>query len=502
MPELTTTSGGASSAAESEGRNARRWWILAVLGIAQLMVVLDVTVVNIALPSAQKALGFSNDNRQWIITAYALAFGSLLLVGGRIGDMFGRRRVFIGGAIGFAVASAIGGAAPSFEVLVAARALQGGFAALLAPAALSLLTTTFTDPGERGRAFAVWGAIGGGSGAFGLLLGGLLTQSLSWRWTLFVNLAFAVPAALGALALLRSRESTVRPHIDVPGTVTATCGLFALVYGFAHAQTHGWGSFTTVAFLVAGAVVLAAFVAIQMRSRHPLLPLRIVLERNRGGSFLALGTLGAGMFGVFLFLTYYLQQTLGYSPLETGIAFLPLTGALVVTAGLSTRMMPRTGPRPVVAAGMALSAVGLILLAQLGVHASYATQVLPGLTIMGAGIGLVFPPATNLATLGVDTGDAGVASALVNTTSQVGGSLGTALLSTVAATAASSFVTGKQPTTALLAHAAVHGYTTAFWWAAGIFAVGALLTALLLRGSARPVHAGGIEPEIQPAAAS
>ncbi len=501
MPEQTRASGRAAPSVVDDGDNGRRWWILAVLGIAQLMVVLDVTVVNIALPSAQKALGFSNDNRQWIITAYALAFGSLLLIGGRIGDMFGRKRTFIGGAIGFAVASAIGGAAPSFEVLVAARALQGAFAALLAPAALSLLTTTFTDPGERGRAFAVWGAIGGGAGAFGLLLGGLLTQSLSWRWTLFVNLAFAVPAALGALALLRSRDNVARPRIDVPGTATATGGLFALVYGFAHAQSHGWGSSTTVAFLVAGVVLLAAFVAIQMRSRHPLLPLRIVLDRNRGGSFLALGALGAGMFGVFLFLTYYLQQTLGYSPLKTGVAFLPLTGALVISAGMSTRLTPRAGPRPIIAAGMVLTAVGLVLLAQLGMHASYATQVLPGLTIMGAGIGLVFPPATDLATLGVDPADAGVASALVNTTSQVGGSLGTALLSTLAATAASSFVVGKQPTADLLAHAAVHGYTTAFWWAAGIFAIGALLTFLLLRGNARPLQAG-IEPEVQPAGAS
>jgi predicted MFS family arabinose efflux permease len=248
-------------------------------------------------------------------------------------------------------------------------------------------------------------------------------------------------------------------------------------------------------------LLLAAFVTIQMRSRHPLLPLRIVLDRNRGGSFLALGALGAGMFGVFLFLTYYLQQTLGYSPLKTGVAFLPLTGALVISAGMSTRMTPRAGPRRIIAAGMALTAVGLVLLAQLGVHASYATEVLPGLTIMGAGIGLVFPPATDLATLGVDPGDAGVASALVNTTSQVGGSLGTALLSTLAATAASSFVVGKQPTAGLLAHAAVHGYTTAFWWAAGIFAVGALLTFLLLRGNARPLQAR-IEPEVQPAGAS
>jgi EmrB/QacA subfamily drug resistance transporter len=487
MSAQTTASKGVASAAASDGAHARRWWILAVLGIAQLMVVLDATVVNIALPSAQHALGFSNANRQWIITAYALAFGSLLLVGGRIGDLFGRKRTFIAGAIGFALASAIGGAAPSFDVLVAARALQGAFAALLAPAALSLLSTTFTDPGERGKAFAVWGAIAGGAGAFGLLLGGVLTQSLSWRFTMFVNLAFAVPAALGALALLRSQASVARPRIDVPGTLTATGGLFALVYGFAQAQTRGWGSSTTMTFLSAGVLLLVAFVAIQIRSRHPLLPLRVVLDRNRGASFLALGVLGAGMFGVFLFLTYYLQQTLGYSPIQTGVAFLPMTGALVITAGLSTRMMPRTGPRPIVVAGMVLAAIGLVLLAQLGVHASYAAQVLPGLIIVGAGIGLVFPPATDMATLGVDATDAGVASALVNTTTQVGGSLGTALLSTLAATAASTYLAAQQPTTNLLTHAAVHGYTTAFWWAAGIFAVGALLTGLLLRGRTRQV---------------
>ena len=491
MPANMTASAQARPAADRRGDHAWRWWILAVLGIAQLMVVLDATVVTIALPSAQKALHFSNANRQWIVTAYALAFGSLLLVGGRIGDLFGRKRTFIAGAIGFALASAIGGAAPSFEVLVAARALQGAFAALLAPAALSLLTTTFTDPSERGRAFAIWGAIAGGSGAFGLLLGGVLTQSLSWRWTLLINLAFAIPAALGALALLRSEARVGRPRIDVPGTLTATGGLFALVYAFAHAQTHGWGSATTVVFLAAGVALLVTFVAIQVRVKHPLLPLRVVLERNRGGSFLALGVLGAGMFGVFVFLTYFLQQTLGYSPLKTGIAFLPLTAALVIAAGVtSARLLPRTGPRPVIAAGMALSGAGLVLLAQLGVHASYATQVLPGLVALGAGLGLVFPPATNIATLGVDATDAGVASALVNTTTQVGGSLGTALLSTISASAATSYLASRQPTGLALANAAVHGYTAAFWWAAGIFAVGGLIAALLLRGRTRDVPAG------------
>jgi EmrB/QacA subfamily drug resistance transporter len=489
-------------AAPRAGDRRGRWWILGVLGIAQLMVVLDATVVNIALPSAQKALHFSNDNRQWIVTAYALAFGSLLLLGGRIGDLFGRKRTFVGGAIGFAVASALGGAAQSFDVLVAARALQGVFAALLAPAALSLLTTTFTNPDERGKAFAVWGAIGGGAGALGLLLGGVLTQSLSWRWTMFVNLGFAIPAALGAFALLHSESNAVKPRIDVRGTVTATGGLFALVYGLAHAQTHGWGSRTTVGFLVTGGLLLATFVMSQTRSEHPLLPLSIVLERNRGGSFLALGVLGAGMFGVFLFLTYYLQQTLGYSPLKTGLAFLPLTGALVITSGVtSTRVLPRTGPRPLFAAGMALAAIGLALLAQLGVHASYATQVLPGLILVGAGLGLVFPPATNIATLGVKAADAGAASALANTAPQIGGSIGTALLSTLAASATSSYLTDTQARAHLAARAAVHGYTVAFWWSAGIFAAGALATGLLVRGKLRdPVPSA--QPEAQPLGAA
>lgn len=496
MPAQTMTSDRAAPVVGSDGDQRRRWWILAVLGIAQLMVVLDATVVNIALPSAQKGLHFSNDSRQWIITAYALAFGSLLLLGGRIGDLFGRKRTFVGGAIGFAVASAFGGAAQSFDVLVAARALQGVFAALLAPAALSLLTTTFTDPDERGKAFAVWGAIGGGAGALGLLLGGVLTQSLSWRWTMFVNLGFAIPAALGAFALLQSKSNAVKPRIDVPGTLTATGGLFALVYGLAHAQTHGWGSSTTVGFLVAGVLLLATFVAIQARSPHALLPLPIVRERNRGGSFLALGVIGAGMFGVFLFLTYYLQQNLGYSPLKTGFAFLPMTGALVITAGISARVLPRSGPRPLFAVGMALAAVGLVLLAQLGLHASYATEVLPGLILVGAGIGLVFPPATNIATSGVNAADAGVASALVNTAPQVGGSIGTALLSTFAASATSSYLAGTHATATVVARAAVHGYTTAFWWSAGIFAAGALITGLLVRGKLRePAPRAQSEPQ-------
>jgi EmrB/QacA subfamily drug resistance transporter len=466
--------------------HARRWLILLVLGIAQLMVVLDATIVNIALPSAQDALGFSNDGRQWIVTAYALAFGSLLLLGGRIGDLFGRKRTFVVGLLGFAGASVLGGLAQSFGVLVGARALQGLFGALLAPSALSLLTTTFTEPGERGRAFGIFGAVAVGGAAIGLLLGGILTEYLSWRWCLYVNLVIAVPAALAAMSLLHNQAPAVKPRLDIPGTLTASGGLFAIVYGLANAQTHSWGAALTVGMLAAGVVLVAAFAAIQRRSRNPLLPLRVVLDRDRGGSFLAMGLAGAGVFGVFLFLTYYLQQTLGFSPIKTGLAFLPMTFAIVVTAtSSSTKLLPRIGPRPLIGGGMLLAAVGMLTLTGVGVDTAYATHVLPGLMIIGAGMGLVFSSAMATATFGVEPADAGVASALVNTMQQVGGSIGTALLSTLAATTVTSDLAGRAPDPALLASAAVHGYTTAFWWATAIFAGGALLCTALLTSRSR-----------------
>jgi EmrB/QacA subfamily drug resistance transporter len=501
MPQQPTASGGVAATEGGDPVHARRWWIFAVLGIAQLMIVLDITVVNIALPSAQKALHFSNNGREWVVTAYALAFGSLLLAGGRLGDLFGRKRIFVASAIGFGAASALGGAAQSFGVLVAARGLQGVFAALMAPAALSLVSTAFTDPGERGTAFGVWGAIGGAGAAVGLLLGGVLTQDLSWRWTLFVNLAFAFVAAVGAVALLRRDVSSAREPIDIPGTVAATGGLFALVYGFAYAQNHSWGSSTTVACLVAGVVLLVAFVAIQIRVAHPLMPLRVVLDRNRGGSYLALAIVGLGTFGVFLFLTYYLQEIKGYSPSRTGIAFLPFAAASVIAAGVANaRVVPRTGPGPVIAAGMALSAIAMGLFAQLGVHSTYVADLLPAQVLGGAGLGLVFAPATDFAIRGVEPGDSGVASGLVNATNQVGGSLGLALLSTLAATATAHYLAGKNPTPSVMASASVHGYTTGFWWAAGFFAAGALITGLLMHGRApQPASQTRAETNPQPA---
>jgi EmrB/QacA subfamily drug resistance transporter len=458
----------------------RRWAILAILGLAQLMVVLDATIVNIALPSAQKALHFSNDNRQWIVTSYSLAFGSLLLLGGKISDLFGRKWTFVAGLSGFALASAVGGAAQSFVMLATARAFQGAFGALLAPAALSLLTTTFTDTGERNKAFGIYGAIAGSGASVGLLLGGLLTQYLDWRFSMYVNLVFAAVAVSGAITLLHNQAPAVKPRIDIPGALTVTSGLFALVYGFSHAQTTSWSDGVTIAALTAGVGLLAAFVAIERRVSSPLLPLRVVMDRNRAAAFISMGLAAVAMFGVFLFLTYYLQVSRGYSPVTTGLAFLPMTLVVMISAVVATtRLRARVGPRPLMVSGMALGAIGMLMLRGIGLDSSYAGVILPGLVVMGTGLGLVFSTAMNSATLGVESQDAGVASATVNAAQQVGASLGTALLSTLAASAATSVLAGHRPTPALVAHAAIHGYTTAFTVSAGVFAAAAVIAGLL-----------------------
>ncbi|WP_338703055.1 MFS transporter [Streptomyces sp. Q6] len=478
----TAPPGGGAVPYAGGGKHEHRWLILAVIGIAQLMVVLDATIVNIALPSAQQDLGFSDGNRQWIVTAYALAFGSLLLLGGRIADLVGRKTVFIAGLAGFAAASAFGGAATSFGMLVAARALQGAFGALLAPAALSLLTTTFTDPKERAKAFGIYGAIAGAGGAVGLLLGGVLTEYLDWRWCLFVNLAFAVVAILGGLRLLHGGRPTDRPKLDVPGTVLVSVGLFCIVYGFSNAETHDWSDVQTWGFLLVGVVLLAAFSWWETRAGHPLLPLRVVLDRDRGASYLAMFIAGAGMFGVFLFLTYYLQQILGYSPVQTGVAFLPLVACMVVSSIITTnKLVPRFGPKPIVPLGMALAAAAMVWLTFLGLDSTYAAHVMPPLLVQGVGMGLIFATAMNLATGGVAAHDAGVASAMVNTSQQVGGSIGTALLNTLATTAATSYLVGKQPTPQVQAQASIESYSTAYWWSALFFAVGFLVTLVLYR---------------------
>ena len=490
-----------ATTAAQDPHHENRWRILAILGIAQLMVVLDATIVNIALPSAQRSLGFSDESRQWVITAYALAFGSLLLLGGRIGDLFGRRRTFVIGLLGFAVASAIGGAAQSFGVLVGARVLQGLFGALLAPSALGLLTTTFTAPVERAKAFGIFGAIAGGGAAIGLLLGGILTEYLSWRWCLYVNLLFAIPAAVGAAALVKTPARTGRAHLDIPGTIATSVGLFSLVFGFSHAETTSWTDPVTLAFLASAAILLATFIALQRRVAHPLLPLHVILDRNRGGSYLAIGISGAGIFGVFLFLTFFLQNSLGFSPIQTGLAFLPMSACIITTATTgSTKLVPRFGARPLVPLGMGLAALAMLYFTRLSVDSTYAADVLPGLLVMGVGFGLIFSPSFASATLGVAPSDAGVASAMVNTSQQVGGSIGTALLSTLAASAVTDYASTRPRTADVMAAAAVHGYTTAFAVAAALFAVGAVVCGLTFRPGPPQAQAARV-PSGEPALA-
>ncbi len=458
--------------------DSKRWLALVVIAISQLMIVLDASIVNIALPSAQRALHISNADRQWVVTAYTLAFGGLLLLGGRISDYLGRKRVFVVGLIGFAASSALGGLAPNSALLFGARALQGAFAALMAPAALSLLTVTFTEPRERARAFGVYGGIAGGGAAIGLVLGGLLTQYASWRWCLLVNVPVALGAAFAATRVVRESRAEGRAHYDVPGAVTVTLGLVALVYGFTKAETDGWASSTTIALLAAAIILLASFVLIEVRSSHPLLPLRVVLDRNRGGSFLASLLVGSALFGMFLFLTYYLQGTLHYSALKSGFAFLPFSLGIIVSAGLASSLLPRFGPRNLMAAGLAMATLGMVWFTQLAVESSYAIHVLPAEIIMSVGMGLVFVPLSSTALIGVADHDAGVASALVNTTQQVGGSLGTALLNTIAASATASYLVAHRGATAI---GLVHGYTTAFVFSAVILAVGLASTLLLIR---------------------
>jgi EmrB/QacA subfamily drug resistance transporter len=463
---------------------SRRWWALATVALAQLMVVLDSTVVNIALPAAQADLGFTNGERQWVVTGYSLAFGSLLLLGGRLSDLIGRKRTFIIGLIGFAGASALGGAATSFGMLIGARVLQGAFGALLAPTALAVLTTTFTVPKERARAFGIFGAIAGAGGAFGLLLGGFLTQNFDWRWNLYINVFIAIFGVIGAVIFVTSaKRSGPRPKLDVPGTLLVSAALFSLVYGFSNAETDGWGSALTWGFLAAAGVLLIAFALWQRRATHPLLPLSIILDRNRGAAFSSVLISGAGMFGVFLFVTYYLQTSLHYTPVQTGLAFLPMIAMLITAAQLSTNIfLRRFGPKVMVPFGMILATIAMAYLTHLDVTSTYAADILPPLMILGFGIGSIMPASMQTATLGVDLRFAGVASAMVNTSQQVGGSIGTALLNTLAATAATDYLAAHvPPTAAVAAQAAIHSYAIAYWWGAAFFAFGAILSALLFR---------------------
>ncbi|MFC4064158.1 DHA2 family efflux MFS transporter permease subunit [Actinoplanes subglobosus] len=476
-------------------RESGRWWALVVLALAQLMVVLDATIVNIALPTAQADIGFSDADRQWVVTGYALAFGSLLLLGGRLSDFFGRKRMFLIGLIGFALASALGGAATSLEMLIVARALQGAFGAALAPAALSLLSTTFTEPAERGKAFGIFGAISGAGGGIGLLLGGVLTEYASWRWCLYVNLVIAAIAVAGAMLKLKDEPVAAHGRIDIPGTVTAVVGLVGLVYGLGKAETDGWTAGWTLGPIAVGVVALIAFVLIERRVESPLLPLRVVLDRNRGGSYASIAIAGAGMFGIFLFLTYFLTTVLQFTPVKTGLAFLPMLGSVMLTATTAGSFLaPKVGPRPLVPVGALVAAGGMLFLTRLDLDSTYAGGVLPGLIIIGLGLGLVFAPTQNAATAGVEHRDAGVASAMINTVQQIGGSIGTALLSSFYATAITDYMAGKPASAQPMA--LISGYHTVFWWSAGFFVLAAVVAAFLFRTG--PLD---VDPDAPPAMA-
>jgi EmrB/QacA subfamily drug resistance transporter len=481
----------ATSKADAGGYD-RRWLALAVIAIAQLMVVLDSTIVNIALPSAQQALHISLANRQWVVTAYALAFGGLLLLGGRISDFMGRKRAFIIGLVGFGLASALAGAAQDQGWLFGARALQGAFGALMAPAALSLVSVTFTEPHERAKAFAVFGGVSGGGGAIGLILGGVLTEYASWRWTLFVNTPIAIAAAVAAVAVVHESKAEGEAHYDLPGVITSSLGLVALVYGFTKADSDGWASGSTVSLLIGSVVLLAVFVFIESRAPHPLLPIRVFTERNRAGSFIGSLLLGMTLFGMFLFLVYYLQGTQHYSAVKSGFAFLPFGGGIVAAAGGASVLLPRIGPRPLMVGGFISCALAMASFSLLKVDSGYALHILPGLILMSLGVGFAFVSMSSTALVGVHDDDAGVASALVNTTQQVGGSLGIALLNTIAASATATYIAHHG-----IAHAnagAVHGYTVAFLWE-----LGALLLAAVVSVAMITTHQGSSSPDVETA---
>ncbi|MEU4501543.1 MFS transporter [Streptomyces sp. NPDC024089] len=491
-----------------------RWKALAFIALAQLMVVLDATIVNIALPHAQTALDISDANKQWVITAYALAFGGLLLFGGRIADLWGRKRTFVVGLIGFALASALGGAAQNQAMLFGSRALQGVFGALLAPAALSLLAVMFTDAKERAKAFGIYGAIAGGGGAVGLILGGFLTQALNWRWTFFVNIPFAIVAAAGAYFVIREPAgSRNRASLDIPGVVLSALGLVSLVYGFTRAESAGWSDGLTIGMFVASAVLLLSFVLTESKVKSPLLPLRVLLDRNRGGVYLSLGLAVIAMFGLFLFLTYYLQVVKGYSPIRTGFAFLPMIAGMITgSTQIGARLMTRVPARKLMGPGFLVAAIGMLLLTQLEIGSSYVGLILPAQLLLGLGMGTAFMPAMSLATHGVEPRDSGVASAMVNTSQQVGGAIGTALLNTIAASAATAYASshtalGARNPELLKLQSMVHGFTGAIWWAVGILVVASAIAVTFInagRPSAGPATGGsgsgeadGVEDEFR-----
>ncbi|WP_083259709.1 MFS transporter [Cellulosimicrobium cellulans] len=471
---LADASADCPAAPADEQRSSRRWWILVVLALTQLLVVLDGTIVSIALPQAQAELGLTDAQRQWVVTAYALAFGALLLLGGRVADYWGRKRSFLLGMVGFGVASLLAGFARDGVELVAARGLQGAFAALLAPAALALLTVAFPSGKDRNTAFAVFGSVAGVGAAVGLVLGGLLTELTDWRWCLWVNVPVVVAGLVAGSLMIRESRAEGDNRYDVLGTVLVVLGLGALVYGLTLAE-HSWTAPATIACLVAGVVLLAAFVVVEARTAQPLLPLRVVRDRVRGGAFLLQAIVGTLMIGALLYLSFHLQVVMGLSPLRAGLGSVPMTLVILALAPVVTALLPRTGPRPLMVAGPLVAAVGLLLLSRITVGGAYAAEVLPAQLVLGVGLSLVLVPLQNVALAGVAPHDAGAASATVNAAMQVGGSVGLSVFTTIYA--------GALPAAGAPAPAdLVDGYSAVFVAAAVTMALGAVLAFALVRG--------------------
>jgi EmrB/QacA subfamily drug resistance transporter len=441
---LSMTEVSVNNVVHAEVPDPRRWFALVVIAIAQLMVVLDASIVNIALPHAAlpKALGglnISRQNYQWAVTAYTLTFGGFLLLGGRIGDYVGRKKVFVIGLAGFAGASLLGGFSQNQQMLFGARALQGMFGALLAPAALSLISVTFTDSKERARAFGVYGALSGVGAAIGLIAGGLLTQYLSWRWCLFVNTPMAIIALSLAIPELRESKVEGHPHYDVPGALSATAGMVSVVYGVSRASTLGWGSTSVWPYIALGAFLLAVFFVIESRRAQPLLPLRLITDRVRGGSYLTNILVALGIFGMFLFMTFYFQNVHQYSAVRSGLLFLPFSVGVIISAGVTSQLLPKVGPRPLATVGCLMGAVGLFYLSFITASSSYVAQVLPPMIIISLGLGLAFVSLASTALFNVSDNDTGAASAVLTTAQQIGGSFGTAIQATIFVSTGTAF---------------------------------------------------------------
>jgi EmrB/QacA subfamily drug resistance transporter len=478
----------------------KRWFALAVIVAAQFMVILDVAIVNVALPSIKTDLHFSQESLQWVITAYSIFFGGVLLLGGRLADLLGRRRLFMAGLLLFTVSSLLDGFAWSESSLIAFRSLQGLGAALLSPAALSILTTTFREGRERNVALGIWGAASGSGGAAGVLLGGALTSSLSWSWIFFIN----VPVGLLVLAvtpwLLRESRADLRHrHFDMAGAASITGGLMLLVYAMTRATQHGWGTPETIGLLAASAALVITFVIVELRSKAPLLPMRIFRLRTLAASN-ATGLLVSGaIFSQFLLLTLYMQQVLHYSALKTGVAYIALTATIISFSAVSQALVSRMGIRRVLPAGLAISAVALVLFARLPVHGSYFTDLFPAFLLSGIGLALAFVPMSIGGLTGVRQADAGVASGLINTSQQIGGAIGVAAAVTIATTFTTHFVNSHPGATAGGGAALTHGFSVAFYVLAGIAAFGAVLGAVLIESNPKPSEAEAVEPELVPA---